>query len=211
MNENYNRRIWETYGIRVEGGIKERGVCLINMEFRYEMKIPYYYNAELIIGELEGREERIKFIKMRNVPVSIIMSKEEDIVNIEIPMGENMKIGFIHNYKKGLVEEGEKIERVIRREKRYNIKVRELIIPKMNINRMNNYGRRYEEELSRIHLGEISYGKIKRVIIKTNIKLEIVEGREEIRRYEIEREIERININSRVMYYIKNERIGEGF
>jgi len=211
ININYSKKLEEMFNVKCTNSLNSRNICLINMIFRYELKIPYYYNPEIINFKFYNyRDVSLKFIRMLNVPVSIISEKlnNKEMINIEIPMCENMRLGFIFDNNRELVEDYEKIYNMMIREKRYNIKVKNLIIPKLNRTKKSNYSNKFGDNLNNIHVGELCYGKLMKILMNIFTKLEInVERNIEIERYEIEREMENIVINNKLLYYIRNERI----
>ena len=93
-------------------------------------------------------------------------------------------------------------------EKTPNILVEKLIIPKINRNKISPYGKKFKDETSNIHLGELIYGTTYDLDININMGLEI-EITEEVskNKYEIKRNIDIININHKCYYYIRNRNI----
>ncbi len=83
-----------------------------------------------------------------------------------------------------------------------------MVIPKINRSKKSNYSNKFSENLDRVHIGEVCYGKMMKVMMNIYTKMEInVENKVEIERYDIERMIESIIINGRMFYYVKNEKI----
>ncbi len=218
MNINFVKKMNEMYRIKCINSLNSKNICLINMIFRYELKIPYYYNPEIINYKFVNyRDIPLKFIKMLNVPCSLLIinsnnnsnnNNNNKIINVEIPICENMRLGFIYREDNELVEDYDMIYDLVMIEKRYNIKIRNIVIPKINRSKKSNYSNKFSENLDSVHLGEVCYGKMMKVMMNIYTKMEInVENKVEIERYEIERMIDSIIINGRMFYYVKNEKI----
>ena len=82
VNINFIKKIDEIYKIFIkENNDLENNTIEINLEYNFELEIPINYNPKIVIDYLDGYKlNRIKFIKLENVPVSLIVNKENDLV-----------------------------------------------------------------------------------------------------------------------------------
>jgi len=208
INISFIKKIEEIYKVKIEQNTNlDENIIEINLDYNFELEIPKKYNPEIIINYLSDyRENRIKFLKLNNIPVSLIVDKQNDIVNIEIPFNGNTVLGFIYNTNQRLLESIPYDLILLDKEPDHLIK--ELIIPKINKNKKSKYSKKFEELFNKVHLGEIIYGNLYNLDINTNlgISINIVDENLE-NKYKLESSYENIVINHRCFYYIKNKKI----
>jgi hypothetical protein len=124
------------------------------------------YKPEIISGQLKNNPNKIKFIKLINVPISLQVIQNNVI--IELDLIESI-IGF--TFKKNEMNVEEIDYELLIKEKEYNIMANTFIFPKINKQTKSDYGKQFN--LGKIHLGEILYGKMFDLDINTNLILEI--------------------------------------
>ncbi len=210
LNSNFISRIWNIYHIKIiTTEVEDDNInrALFNMNWIFKLEIPFYYQPTITSGFLQGyNKNKIKFIQMKKVPISLTINREENYAIVEIGCGSNMILGFVYTisrqqvsvlpYKKMLEY------------KKPEVLVETLIIPKINRKKNSPYGKKFKEELSNIHFGELVYGVMYDLDINVNIGLEIEITQEVSKdKYEIKSNIDIININHKCYYYIKNKNI----
>ena len=136
------------------------------LNFKYTVGIPSIYRPDVISGKLKNNINKIKFIKLINVPVSIQIVN--DNVIIEADFIEN-KIGFTFKKDETNIENID--YDILIKEKEYNTISKIFIFPKINKNINYNYGKQFK--LDKLHLGEILYGKMYNIDINTNLNLDL--------------------------------------
>ncbi len=208
INTNFISKISSIYKINViteTNNYDNKAEIFLNYVFKLE--IPFYYQPKIITDYLQGyKSNKIKFIEMLNVPVSLIISHEKNIVNLEIPCGSNMILGFIYDTNRNNLNSLP--YKLILDKKVPDVLVKKLIIPKINRNKKSPYGKKFKEEIENFHLGEIAYGMMYELDINVNMGLTIgITNEVSKEKYEIKRNIDLININHKCYYYIKNNNI----
>ena len=117
-----------------------------------------------------------------------------------------MVLGFVYNLSRQHVQNLPYKQMIA--EKVPNIMVEKLIIPKINRNKISPYGKKFKEELSTMHFGELVYGTIFDLDINIHMGLDIEINQEVPKnKYEIKRNIDIININHKCYYYVRNRNI----
>ncbi len=209
LNSNFISKISNIYNIKIKTieESEETDRALINMNWIFKLDLPFYYQPTITSGFLQGyKTNKIKFIQMKKVPVSLTINREENYAIVEIGCGSNMILGFVYTisrqqvpvlpYKKMLEY------------KKPEVLVETLIIPKINRKKKSPYGKRFKEELSNIHFGELVYGVMYGLDINVEMGLEIGITQDVSKeKYEIKSNIDIININHKCYYYIKNKNI----
>lgn len=216
FNTNFTKKLDDIYKIKVESVEKTNKFdtsptenALINLKFRLELKIPYYYQPAIVTDYLlDYNSNKIKYLKMLNVPCALDIDRQSDTVNLELPVGDNMILGFIYNLSRKNVTNCELLYEKINAKREINKLVKELYIPKINRNKKVNYGKKFVNDLKQIHLGEIIYGNMYDIDIITDMDLEItIDKNISAEKYQIVSNIDEIKINHRCYFYIKNKNI----
>jgi hypothetical protein len=216
INTNFTKKIEELYKIKVSSIEKTNNVdninsdnALITLNFKFEIKIPFYYQPEVISEYLlDYNINKIKFIKMLNVPCALDIDRQLDTVNIEFPIGDKMILGFMYNLSRKNIVNSELLYTKINQKREINNLIKEFFIPKINRTKKINYGKKFSNELKQIHLGEIIYGNMYDIDIFTNMNLEItVDKNISNDKFNIISNINEIKINHRCYFYIKNSNI----
>jgi hypothetical protein len=141
---------------------------------------------------------------MTNVPCALDIDRELNTVNLEIPIGDNMILGFIYNLSLENVSDSELLYNKINKKREINKIVKNLVIPKINRKKQINYGKKITNELKQIHLGEIIYGSMYNIDIMTIMELEItVDPLVSNEKYQIISNIDEIKINHKCYFYMK--------
>ena len=213
FNTNFTKKLEEIYKITVNTqenlnnyDNEKNDIATLILNFKFELKIPFYYQPEIISDFLlDYTLNKIKFIKMLNVPCSLEIDRTNDIVNFEIPIADNMHLGFAYNLSRNNIINGELLYNKINQKREINKLVKNLFIPKINRNKKINYGKKFSEDLKQIHLGEIIYGNMYDIDIINNMELEItIDNNITNNKYQIISNIEEIKINHRCFFYLKN-------
>jgi hypothetical protein len=216
INTNFTKRLEDIYRIKVLSTDNSQNLnntptenALINLKFKFELKIPFYYQPSITVDYLlEVNINKIKFLKMLNVPCALDIDRNLDTVNLEIPIGDNMILGFMYNLNRKNITNGDLLYEKINIKREINKIVKELTIPKINRNKKINYGKKFINDLKQIHLGEIIYGNMYDIDIFTDMELEItVDKNTSNNKYNIVSNIDEIKINHRCYFYIKNPSI----
>jgi hypothetical protein len=227
INSNFTKKLEEIYKIKVKSidnsnnnindnvltNINDKNLslenALVTVNFKFELKIPFYYQPEIITDYLlDFNTNKIKFLKLKNVPCSLDIDRHNDTVNLELPVGDNMILGFIYNLSRKNISNSELLYSKINQKLEINKVVKELYIPKINRNKKINYGKKFINELKQIHLGEIIYGNMYDMDIVSNMELEItIDKNVSNNKYQIISNIDEIKINHRCFFYIKNSNI----
>ena len=209
INTNFTNKLEEIYKIKVVPIDKNLPNSVINMIFKFELKIPFYYQPTIITDYLLNySNNKIKFINLVNAPCGLEIDRVNSIVNLEIPMGENMILGFMYNLERNNITNTDLLYDKIIKQREINTLVKTLVIPKISRNKKSNYGKKFDTFLNSIHLGEIIYGNIYNIDIVTEIELNITTDREVGKnKYEIKSNIDEIKINHRCYFYIKNTNV----
>jgi hypothetical protein len=216
INSNFTKKLEEIYKIRVKCADKPNSYdnvptdnALVTLKFKFELKIPFYYQASIITDYLlDYNTNKIKYLKMLNVPCALDIDRELDTVNMEIPVGDNMILGFIYNLSRRNITNPEILYNKINQKREINKIVKNLYIPKINRNKKINYGKKFTNELKQVHLGEIIYGNMYDIDIISDMELEItIDNTIPNKKYEIISDIDEIKINHRCYFYVKNSSI----
>lgn len=216
INTNFTKRLDDIYKIKVQSIDKTSRYeespienTTITLKFKFEIKIPFYYQPIIVIDYLlDITTNKIKYLKMLNVPCALDIDRDVDTVNLEIPIGENMILGFIYNLSRKNVLNAELVYDKINKKRDINQLVKTLIIPKINRNKKINYGKKFAEDLKQIHLGEIIYGNMYDIDIITDMQLEItIDKNTSKNKYQIISNIDEIKVNHRCYFYVKNQSI----
>lgn len=177
------------------------------LKYNFSLEIPSVYNPiekhDYFVGH---KKTKTKFIEMSNVPASLIIDEENDFVNLEIPMGSDLVLGFIYNTERHLLDEID--YEFINLKKKPNTLIKSLTIPKINRNKKSEYSKNFTEILSSIHFGEVCYGKMYNVSAKINVslELEVVNDKPKISS-KIQNNIPKISVNHPCYFYIKHKNI----
>ncbi len=207
INTNFISKIENLYGVLIKPEERDDGVCRVNLNYMFNLEIPFYYQPKIIFGLLQNyNRNKIKFIEMTNVPINLNVLHKENLVILEIPMSSNMVLGFLYDTNRQHIR---KIpNKLIYENRTPDVVVKKLIIPKIKRNKQTMYSKRFKEELSNVHLGEVTYGMMLDLEIMVNMGLNItVSNAISKDKYEIKRNIDYININHKCFYYIKNTNI----
>ena len=215
INSNFTKKLEEIYKIKVRSvektnndNVSEEN-ALITLNFKFELKIPFYYKPQIITDYLmDFNTNKIKFLKMENVPCALDIDRQLDTVNMEFPVGDNMILGFMYNLSRKNILDTELLYNKINQKREINKLVKDLFIPKINRNKKINYGKKFINDLKQVHLGEIIYGNMYDIDIISNMELEItVDKNSSNNKYQIISNIDEIKINHRCFFYIKNSSI----
>ena len=216
INTNFTKRLEDIYKIKVTSVDKSQTFnnnpienVLVNLKFKFELKIPFYYQPSITTDYLlELNTNKIKYLKMINVPCALDIDRDSNTVNLELPVGDNMILGFIYNLDRKNISDAELLYEKINKKREFNKLVKQLHIPKINRNKKVNYGKKFSNELKQIHLGEIIYGNMYDIDIITEMDLEItIDNNTSNNKYQIVSNIDEIKINHRCYFYIKNQSI----
>jgi hypothetical protein len=206
INTNFISKIENIYKIKIIPSDSNSNVT-INMNYVFNLEIPLYYQPTIISDYLLGyNKNKIKFISLTNVPISLTKEDSSNSVILEIPIASDMVLGFVYDGNRNNV----KIlpYNLMLETKIPNILVTKLIIPKINRNKKSSYGQRFKNELSNIHLGEVVYGMMHNIDININMGLNIIMSNEKNnKKYDIIKTFNVISINHKCYYYIKNTNI----
>lgn len=206
MNTNYTKKLEEVYGIEVEtdDNILDNRILYL-MNFSFELEIPFYYQPKIIQDYLSGFNKcKTKFLELQDVPVYLVVDKNLNIVNLEIVCGSNMILGFLYSSDLNLLS---KIPYdIMFSDKKPDHLIKKLVIPKINRKKQFNYGKKYKDSLSQIHMGELVYGTLFDIDIHLSMELNIsVTKNVSNEKYDIKRTFDSIIINHKCFYYIKNK------
>ena len=216
INTNFTKKLEEIYKIKVICADKQNNHenittenVLITLKIKFELKFPFYYQPSIVIDYLlDYNTNKIKYLKLKNVPCALDIDRESDTVNMEIPVGDNMILGFMYNLSRMNVSNAELLYNKINQKREINKLVKDLYIPKINRNKKINYGKKFTNELKQVHLGEIIYGNMYDIDIISDMELEItIDNNTSNNKYEIISNIDEIKINHRCYFYIKNSSI----
>jgi len=209
INTTFINKIEDIYNIKVNqnnnqniDNQNENNKFKFELHFNYTLQIPELYNPEIISGSLKNNMNKIKFIKLINVPVSIQIIN--DNVIIEADLIEN-KIGFTFKKNENNVDNIDYDN--LLKDKDYNTIANIFVFPKLNKKIRNNYGKKFT--LDKLHLGEVLYGKLYNINIISNLNLEIAVNnlvKKDINKQNI-RYIDEIILNHKLFFYIKDKNI----
>lgn len=177
------------------------------LKYNFSLEIPSIYNPmekhDFFIGH---KKTKTKFIEMSNIPASLIIDEENDFVNLEIPMGSDLVLGFMYNTERHLLDEID--YEFINLKKRPNTLIKSLTIPKINRNKKSEYSKNFTEILSNVHFGEICYGRMYNVSAKINVslELEVVNDKPKISS-KIQNNVPKISVNHPCYFYVKHKNI----
>jgi hypothetical protein len=216
INTNFTKKLEEIYKIKVKSVEKTNNFdngtsdnALVTLNFKFELKIPFYYQPEIVIDYLlDFNTNKIKFLKMKNVPCALDIDRQLSTVNMEFPVGDNMILGFLYNLSRKNISDPELLYTKINQKREINKVVKDLYIPKINRHKKINYGKKFIDDLKQVHLGEIIYGNMYDIDIISNMELEItIDKIASNNKYQITSNIDEIKINHRCFFYIKNSSI----
>ena len=206
INTTFINKIEEIYNIKVNQNINNdnQNKFKFELHFNYTLQIPASYRPDIISGKLKNNINKIKFIKLVNVPVSI------QLVNNNILIEANFiesKIGFIFKKDENNID---KIDYdILLKDKDYNTIASVFVFPKLNKKIRNNYGKRFT--LDKLHLGEVLYGKMYNMDIISNLNLELavnnLENNIDYNSKKNIRHIDEIILNHKLFFYIKDKNI----
>jgi hypothetical protein len=202
INTTFINKIKDIYNIKVNENNNENNNEKFKFEayFKYTLQIPSIYKPEIISGKLKNNMNKIKFIKLINVPVSIQIIN--DYIVIEADFIES-KIGFIFKKNENNID---KIDYdILIKEKDYNTLAKVFVFPKLNKKIRNNYGKKFT--LDKLHLGEVLYGKMYNIDIISNLSLELVVNNIDYNKKSNLRPINEIILNHKLFFYIKDKNI----
>jgi hypothetical protein len=202
INTTFINKIEDIYNIKVNENNNENNNEKFKFEayFKYTLQIPSIYKPEIISGKLKNNMNKIKFIKLINVPVSIQIIN--DYIVIEADFIES-KIGFIFKKDENNID---KIDYdILIKEKDYNTLAKVFVFPKLNKKIRNNYGKKFT--LDKLHLGEVLYGKMYNIDIISNLSLELVVNNIDYNKKSNLRPINEIILNHKLFFYIKDKNI----
>jgi hypothetical protein len=215
INSNFTKKLEEIYKIKVKYMEKpsqyetQTENALITLKYKFELKIPYYYQPTIVIDSLlDYSINKIKFLKLLNVPCSLEINRETQVVNLEFEVGDKMILGFVYDLTRKNLSNSELLYDSINKTRPINKLVKVLYIPKISRNKKTNYGKRFSNDLKQIHLGEIIYGNMYDIDIITEMTLDItVDKNLSNSKYQINSNIDEIKINHRCYFYMKNMNI----
>lgn len=210
LNTNFIKNLYDVYKIKINSlNTENTNDTFINLNFNFELKIPFYYQPTIINDFLlDYSDNKIKFIKMLNVPCSLDIDRDLNIVNFEIPIADDMLLGFMYNLSRKNITNPEFIYNKIIKHREINKLVKNLIIPKINRHKKINYAKKFLEQLKQIHLGELIYGNLYNIDIFTNMNLDIsIDNNVSNNKYQIINNIDEIVINHQCFFYLKNSKI----
>ena len=201
LNNIYNINIFNKDNNLLINSIEE--VITINLETKYSLSLPSYYNPKIIVNNLINQQIKTKFIKLENVYSYVNFDNNE--INIEIPLLNNTIIGFVYNnYKQNINEIN--YDKLLN-DKPINTKINNFIFPKFTTNKFTDYGYKFNELLSDFHLGEIIYGKLFKLVINQCLDLNInINSNNSINNIKNINDINLININHSNFFYIKENK-----
>lgn len=203
LNTNFIKKIEDVYNIKlITIDEKLDNTVKINFKYNFQLEIPFYYQPKIINDFLLGYDKnKIKFLELTDVPCYLF--QDNNMVLLEIPVGSSMILGFIYKTNRENVDILP-YEFLLSEKKPDNI-IKKLIIPKINRNKKSVYSKKFKEELSNVHLGEIIYGNLFNLEVNLEIGLEITTTQDISKnKYDIKKTIDFININHKCYYYIKN-------
>ena len=205
INTNYISKIEDIYKIKISlDDDNYDNKVKINLEYNFELEIPIYYQPKIIFDYLVGyNKNKTKFLELNDVPVSLIVDKTNNIVNLEIPCGSNMILGFLYDINTNLLEKIP-FEFILKNKKSDHL-IKRLVIPKINRNKKSNYSKNFRDALTQVHLGELVYGTLYDIDVSLNMGLNLLITKDiSPDKYEIIKTFDEIIINHKCFYYIKN-------
>jgi hypothetical protein len=210
INTTFINKIEDIYNIKVNQNNNQKDnqnnkqKFNFELNFNYTLQIPALYNPYIISGKLKNNMNKIKFIKLTNVPISIQIDNND--VLIEADFIEN-KIGF--TFKKDENNIDSVNYDILLKEKDYNTIAKIFLFPKLNKKISNNYGKRFT--LDKLHLGEVLYGKMYNMEIISNLNLDIavsnLSNNIDYNKKKNIRHIDEIILNHKLFFYIKDKNI----
>jgi hypothetical protein len=207
-NTNYINKIEEIYKITIVPDQETyENIATFELDWNFLLEIPFYYQPKVINEYLIGySKSKTKFLELTDVPIFLMIDKTQNIVCLEIPFASNMTLGFVYTPVRELVD---KIPYdLITQDKKPEVIVKKLIIPKLNRNKKSVYSKNFKDVLSQVHLGEIIYGTLYQVNIVMSMGLSIGVSKEIPKnKYQIAKSFDNITINHKCFYYVKNSNI----
>jgi hypothetical protein len=207
-NTNYINKIEEIYKIAIVPDQESyENIATFELDWNFLLEIPFYYQPKVINEYLIGYpKSKTKFLELTDVPVFLMIDRTKDIVCLEIPFASNMTLGFLYTPSRELLE---KIPYdLVTLDKKPEVLVKKLIIPKLNRNKKSVYSKNFKEVLSQVHLGEIIYGTLYQVNVVMSMGLSIGVSKEISKnKYQIVKTFDNITINHKCFYYVKNSNI----
>lgn len=194
VNVNAIHKLEDIYKIKIILETSNSNVVQIHLKYDFVVKIPSMYLPKETRSQLLGITEGIKTVTLTNVLCS--MEQYNNLFNIEIQMGENMVLGFAYTSNRTIID-AVPIEYILSN-KPFNYVVNKLIIPKLNKRKT----KKNEDMLEKIHLGEICYGKMYKIVMNSQINFELGTCNEE---FDVKgKNIGEVIINHPCFYYVKN-------
>ena len=175
-----------------------------NLEYNFELELPFYYQPKITFDYLLGyKKNKIKFIELTDVPVFLIVDQKNNMVMLEIPCGSSMVLGFVYGIDRNLVPKLP-YELMIKNKVPDHL-IKKLVIPKINRNKKSIYSKKFKEHLSQIHLGELIYGTLYDINININMGLNLSVTQDISKnKYEIANTYDNIRIDHKCFYYVRN-------
>ena len=203
INTNFLERLKNIYNINIVSSSKVINEVLMKITTNYEIKLPHYYNPTIINNNLIGyNKTKIKFIKLSNVSAYININEERVYIEFPLSNEEPIFMGFI--YDKNKINTQSIIYEELIEDKKINYIIKTLIIPKISYKKMSNYSKKFKEVLTKIHLGEVIYGKTYDIDIIQDVNMDIsVDDHLIYKNINIENNIDEININHTCYFYVK--------
>ena len=203
INTNFLERLKNIYNINIISSDKVNDEVLMKITTNYEIKIPHYYEPAIINNNLIGyNKTKIKYIKLSNVNSFINIDDERVYIEISLSNEEPIFMGFI--YDKNKINTQSIIYEEIIEDKKSNYIINTLIFPKISFKKMSNYSKKFKDVLTKIHLGEVIYGKSYDIDIIQDINMDIsVNDDIKYKNNNIENFIQEININHSFYFYVK--------
>lgn len=206
INTTFINKIEEIYNIKVNQNIDNENENKFKFElhFNYTLQIPASYRPDIISGKLKNNINKIKFIKLVKVPVSIQLINNNVLIEADFI---DSKIGFIFSKDENNID---KVDYdILLKDKDFNTIASVFVFPKLNKKIRNNYGKRFT--LDKLHLGEVLYGKMYNMDIISNLNLELavnnlVNNIDYNSKKNI-RHIDEIILNHKLFFYIKDKNI----
>ena len=203
INTNFLERLKNIYNIDIVSSDKVNNEVLMKITTNYEIKIPHYYEPNIINSNLIGYDKnKIKFIKLSNVNAFINIDDDRVYIEISLSNEEPIFMGFIYDKKK--INTQSIIYEEITEDKKPNYIINTLIFPKISLKKRSNYSKKFKDVLTKIHLGEVIYGKTYDIDIIQDINIDIsVNDDIKYKNNNIENFIQEININHSFYFYVK--------
>ena len=177
LNTNILENIKNSYNVdfTYSQQINNKNIINFNSNMNIELNIPQNYHPSIVSHNfIEYNNSSFKFIKLHEV--SVEYQQINDMCHMRILLANDLLLCFVYNlHNKPFVKlpydimindnsSNDLIHGNVYSKVSYNT----LIIPKININKKYKYSKKFENILSNVHLGEISYGDMFDVAITNN-------------------------------------------